>query len=499
MRAIDGPGGRDDRPRFFSIATPGALLFVALMLLAAFLLLFGPVRCSSPGSGRSGYPSLKSIQNQYVLTFGGGIGGVIPAGATPALASRVRAALADSQAAEEAAIAAGGKIGFRYHTAVIGFSATLPPAALAAVMRAKMANPPLIERNWQAAQPPTRIEGRGAGILSLASQTGSPPLSQGLDRIDQRYLELNGEFKRPVAGAAEVHVFVIDSGILARHSQFRRSGTNTSRVGYGATAFKDPPTRECMRHGTHVAGTIGGINSGVAPNVILHSVRVIDCDENVTLAAAVAAVNWVTSQYLALHKPAVVNMSLEFDTRLIPPGEPKLPTLERAIGTSIGYGITYVVAAGNDSTDACVIAPARTNKIPPMGANKPITVGSMDPNSDWRADTSNFGSCVDLFAPGEAIVSADSLKDDGWAAQDGTSSAAPHVAGVAALFLSSHPSATPAQVWGAILNAADTDETEKWCGILDQKGPPNVLLHWGVGSADGTMDSENSAQPPSGC
>lgn len=457
----------------------------ALWMLLAIVCLGAAPRPSfaAPLPGRSEEArGLRAVPGEYVVIFGDGVSGLPLEGEPRSDFDRRRQALTDSAAAETAVIRAGGRILYRYRDAVIGFAGVIPPSAFD-VVRAATADRAYVQPNWEARQ--WSDEDRPMMAMKLAAAT--PPLSQGLDRIGQRLLSLNQTFQRPATGSLEVHAYVIDSGIRASHSEFARPSGPGSRVGPGYDAYSPASSASCFRHGTHVAGTIGGRTVGVAPSVLLHSVRVIDCYGNVTSAVAVAGVNWVLGQYWSNNpsnrKSTVANMSLEFGLRL--------PGLDWAIQNSIAAGITYVVAAGNHHQDACLISPA--------GVQHAITVGSVDPEDDTRAGSSGVGLCVDLFAPGIAIISASSTNDIGWDYQDGTSSAAPHAAGVAALILS-RTRLSPAAVWTAMANAANVTGTPGWCGVVD-RGPnsPNRLLHWGAGSLDGTADSETLLGAPQAC
>jgi subtilisin family serine protease len=218
---------------------------------------------------------------------------------------------------------------------------------------------------------------------------------------------------------------------------------------------------DCSGHGTHIAGTVGGKQYGVAGKVRLHSVRVMDCLGKGTQSGAIAGVEWVTAHSL---RPAVANMSISADRGL--------PSLDDAVTASILSGVTYVVAAHNQARDACQYSPARVALA--------ITAGAVNPLSDMRHVTSNYGSCVDLFAPGTAILSAGIADDTATAFSVGTSMAAAHVAGVAALYLQLDPHATPAEVWEKIHSNDNVSTTPNWRGILNP-GPfsPNELLHWG--------------------
>jgi hypothetical protein len=420
-----------------------------------------------------GRGSLRAVPGEYVVIFGGGMAGDTGENESPERLRRIRLATSESDSAEAAAVAAGGRIQFRYRTVLIGFSAVLPPAALKAVLRATngKAN---IEPNWEAQR--------------AAAQSPAP--SQGLDRIGQRLLRLNDRFTRPSSGTRRVHVYVIDTGFRDTHSEFLKN-TPQSRVGIGKDFVGGSNGPGCQHHGTHVAGIIGGKTFGIASNVTLHPLRVLDCNIDVTSTRVIAAAEWVGNHYKANNKPpAVANMSLEFLTVGLPAS--KFTAMDQAINNTISLGVTFVVAAGNNNRKACDISPAR---IP-----RAITVASTDPENDERAPTSNFGSCVDLFAPGMGITSATANSDYSSDVDYGTSSAAPHVTGVAALFLS-RPTAAQSSVWPAIFAAANVYSPNKqWCGV-SKRGDysPNVLLHWGAGSTDGNTDGEPAPYPPLTC
>lgn len=266
----------------------------------------------------------------------------------------------------------------------------------------------------------------------------------GLDRIDQRQLPLDYSYNYNATGRG-VNVYVIDSGIRATHQEFQ------GRVVAAFDAVNDGQNaNDCNGHGTHVAGTIGGATYGVAKEVRLSAVRVFNCEGRGAASWLLAALDWVTANHL---KPAVVNYS---------GGGPASEAVDQAVKNSIAAGVTYIVAAGNSNEDACNVSPAR--------AEGTITIGATT-DSDVRASFSNYGACVNLFAPGFAITSAGIADDYGTAAMSGTSMASPHVAGAAALYLEAHPNATPAEVNRALLDSATTN------AVSDPgTGSPNTLL-----------------------
>ncbi|MGW4200540.1 S8 family peptidase [Streptomyces sp. NPDC004726] len=272
----------------------------------------------------------------------------------------------------------------------------------------------------------------------------------GIDRIDQRDLPLSRTYTYPTPATA-VNVYVIDTGIRTSHTEFGgRASVGTDTVGGGQNG------QDCQGHGTHVAGTVGGKTYGVAKNTRLIAVRVLDCRGSGSTAGVIAGVDWVTAN---VRKPAVANMSLGGSTNA---------SLDSAVRRSIGAGISYAVAAGNGNflgqpQNACGFSPARVPEA--------ITVGATD-SADRRASFSNFGTCLDLFAPGVGITSAWRTNDTATSTISGTSMASPHTAGVAALHLARNPNATPAQVRDALVgNATDGRVTDP------RAGSPNKLLY----------------------
>lgn len=292
------------------------------------------------------------------------------------------------------------------------------------------------------------------GIATLSTiQTGA---TWGLDRVDRRLLPLNTQYTYDTTGAG-VHAYVIDSGINLAHSEF------TGSIGAGAD-FIGGGVGDCNGHGTHVAGTIGGTVYGIAKNVTIHPVRVFGCGPTTTLSAIIAGMNWVSANQIL---PAVVNMSL---------GGGASTALDAAAQSLHNGGATVVVAAGNSNADACGFSPAR---VPDM-----ITVGSTnntDARSIFTVGASNWGTCLDWFAPGSSITSAWIGSSTATNTISGTSMASPHVAGAAARYLETHPTASPAAVRAALHWANNIfGVTPSWPGVANRgTGSPNELMHYG--------------------
>ncbi|MET3429936.1 subtilisin family serine protease [Actinoplanes tereljensis] len=265
----------------------------------------------------------------------------------------------------------------------------------------------------------------------------------GLDRIDQKSATLSKTYT-PSDDGSSVHAYVIDTGIRITHNEFGgRASYGFNFVNYTTTAS------DCEGHGTHVAGTIGGRTYGVAKSVQLVAVKVLDCDGEGELSDVIAGINWVTAN---AKKPAVANLSL---------GGSNSPSLNAALQKLINSGVTVAVAAGNENVNAAKESPANLAAA--------ITVGATDAK-DKRASFSNFGTVLDMFAPGVNVRSAFASSDTATASASGTSMASPHVAGAAALVLDAYPTWTAAQVRNYLVAQATTGK------ISGLKGSPNRLL-----------------------
>jgi subtilisin family serine protease len=280
-------------------------------------------------------------------------------------------------------------------------------------------------------------------VVSIdATQTNA---TWGLDRIDQRNRPLSGTYTYNYTGLG-VHAYIVDTGINASHSQF------SGRIGNGYDFIQNDATpQDGNGHGTHVAGTVGGTVHGVAKQVTLHGVRVLNNSGSGTTAGVVNGINWVAANAI---KPAVANMSL---------GGGYSSAINNAVAAAVSSGVSFVVAAGNENTNACNRSPASTPTA--------ITVGATT-STDARASYSNYGTCLDVFAPGSSITSAWHTGSSATNTISGTSMASPHVAGAVALYLQANPNASTSAVTSWVTGNATT-------GVVSGagSGSPNRLLY----------------------
>ena len=352
-----------------------------------------------------------------------GVGATAGAAAAAPAASPVATYIVTLQAgtvpAPIAARAAGlgGHVAHVYTAALSGFAVSLPSA-----LADRLSSLPGVV----AVEPDQPV--------TMAATQGTA--TWGLDRIDQHALPLSGSYTYTATGAG-VTAYVIDTGIRLDHADF--GGRATS----GYDAVDGGSADDCNGHGTHVSGTIGGSTYGVAKAVSLVAVRVLDCSGSGTNSGVIAGIDWVTANHQP-GQPAVANMSL---------GGGASTALDSAVSRSIADGVTYAVAAGNGNQagvpqDACKSSPARVAAA--------LTVGATD-KTDKAASFSNYGTCVDLFAPGVGITSDWYTSTSATNTISGTSMATPHVTGVAALYLQGNPSATPSTVAGVLATATTKD------------------------------------------
>ena len=330
----------------------------------------------------------------------------------------------------------GGSVKATYRSALKGFAANMSSEAAEAL--AKEAGVASVEQ---------------VQLFELAGTQYSPPW--GLDRIDQATLPFSGTYTYPNTGAG-VNVYIIDSGIRRTHVEFGgRVVPSFSSIndGYGPDG--------CYFHGTHIAGVVGGTNYGVAKGATLHSVRAFDCNQAATTTSLLAAIEWVTTNRV---RPAVALMSLT---------GPLSSAVNAAVETSMGTGVTYVVSAGNANADACGVSPASVPGALTVGA----TVGN-----DAHAIYTNYGSCVDINAPGSDVYGPTNTNDNAVLLSSGTSQASAFVAGAAAIYLAGNPGASPAEVSNALVSGATV-------GVLNSLkcATPNRLLRiTGSGGGGGT-------------
>jgi subtilisin family serine protease len=384
--------------------------FLILAGLCAVTIIPGPAR--SQGRGNKLHRKANKIQNSYIVVLDDSVVG------EKGLYS-IAPYIADDMASTY-----HGKLKHVYQHAINGFAAEMS------------------EEDAERLSEDFRVKFVEEDAVMTADATQNNP-PWGLDRIDQRNRPLSGTYTYNFTGSG-VRVYVIDTGIRTTHTQFAGRASNVFDAFGGNGA-------DCNGHGTHVAGTVGGSTYGVAKSALLRGVRVLDCNGSGSTSGVISGVDWVRVNHI---NPAVANMSL---------GGGVSTALDTAVNNLSNSGVTIAVAAGNSNANACNFSPAR--------AANAITVGSTT-TTDGRSSFSNFGTCLDLFAPGSGILSAWFSSDTATATLSGTSMASPHVAGVAALYKQANPSASPTTIRNAIVNNATTNVITN-VGT----GSPNRLLY----------------------
>lgn len=333
----------------------------------------------------------------------------------------------------------GGRVDKTYSQAINGALVSLPLASVTSLLAV-----------------PGVMSVESNAIAHINSNQNSP--GWGLDRIDQRGSSLNRKYQYTSTGRG-VRAYIIDTGIFVGHADFG------GRAQSGFDAVDGGPADDCNGHGTHVAGTVGGKTYGVAKEVSLVAVRVLDCDGEGTVDQILSGIEWVIRTQKATKGPAVANLS--FGTG------GTSSAMDTAVRNLIKNGVTVSVAAGNDSADACSTSPGRVAEV--------LTVAATD-SKDAMASFSDGGTCVDLFAPGVDVTSAWSGGASAKNTLSGTSMAAPHVTGAVARYLQKHPSASPDAVASALSKAATTGVVTGTSGrcalliLLCQPATPNPKL-----------------------
>ncbi|QAT84877.1 putative aqualysin I [Corallococcus coralloides] len=382
--------------------------------------------CSDPAPQDGSTPPPERLMSRVAPLNAAPAGLAVPGEYIVVFESEVSTSAIDTAVAE--VVQAGGANALMHQYSIVpGFSAKLDATELDKLR----ANPAVayIEEN-----------------AAVSINTSFPSPADGTDRVDQR-LGRNGIYNDHGRTGFGVHLYIVDTGINSAHTEF------TGRIGNGFSAINDGRgVEDCHGHGTHVSSTAAGTQYGMAKQARIHPVRVLNCGGGGTWEGVIAGVDFVRANCATQNGPCVANMSL---------GGGVSPTVNAAVTNAINAGVTFVVAAGNEATDACNRSPAST-----PGA---ITVAATDDN-DRRAWFSNYGNCVDIFAPGVTILGAWIGSTTATHVIDGTSMASPHVAGAAAQYLTDHLNARPTQVEANVEGSASLE-----C-VTDTRGSPNAFL-----------------------
>ncbi len=326
----------------------------------------------------------------------------------------------------------GGVVTLTYDTALRGFAARLPATAAAALRR----------------DPRVQSISRDVPVTVSATERGA---NWNLDRADQQHRNLDGQYRYPDRAGRGAHVYVVDTGLSGHTELAGRVGTGRNFVGSLLAGPNPAAWGDCNGHGTHVASTVAGTRWGIAKRATVHAVRVLDCDGSGSASEFLAGLDWVASHH---QSPAVVNMSLTTTSRFA--------ALDNAARGLLNRGVAVAVAAGNSGRNACLESPA--------GESQVVTVGATN-RSDVRAGFSNFGACVDIFAPGVDVIGAKLGTSSGGVSYSGTSMSAPHAAGALALIRAQQPGLGPRQAQDVLLENGTR-------GVVSSRGPgsPNLLL-----------------------
>ncbi|KAK2078903.1 hypothetical protein QBZ16_002593 [Prototheca wickerhamii] len=377
----------------------------------------------------------------------------------------------DGSTATDAACEAAGGCSQRFRRALSGAALRLARANLSSFLLAHRDEVAAVYADSEIRVGSMEVQDLGSSSAQLALGASSWSGLWGLDRLDQSSLPMDGLYHYEADGAG-VTAYIIDSGVRASHEQFRASGGGASRASEAFTSLSSgTPGEDCQGHGTHVAGVVGGLTFGVAKGITLRALRVLNCDGTGLVSGAIAALDWLLENG---SRPAVVTMSMAGAVS---------QALDDAVSAVVDAGFVVAVAAGNGDADACEVSPARTAAA--------LTVGASDGNDRrlfYKAGSaSNYGACVDIFAPGTNIQSAGISSDSATAYRTGTSQAAPFVAGAAALRLQGAPDTSPAD------GKLQPPEDSSW--TFEGSGTSNLLVQSLWSTPSGAPSPSGSASP----